>query len=133
MMSLMFPSVPQMEDTDLSQAQSLRGLTCTTLMSRPVSEESCSLTCRAGFGEFLYAFFSVSSCFAVMVVRGRLAPVSESSAVKTTLMESAELKQLGLLCPPSFPETTSGEEQAVSWRSTLHTGTLTLTLVNRLS
>lgn len=29
------------------------GLTCTTLMSRPVSEDSCSLTCRAGLGEFL--------------------------------------------------------------------------------
>lgn len=28
-------------------------LTCTTLMSRPVSEDSCSLTCRAGLGEFL--------------------------------------------------------------------------------
>ena len=28
-------------------------LTCTTLMSRPVSEDSCSLTWRAGLGEFL--------------------------------------------------------------------------------
>lgn len=27
--------------------------TCTTLMSSPVSEDSCSLTWRAGFGEFL--------------------------------------------------------------------------------
>ena len=69
-----------------------RALTCTTRMSRPVSEESCSLTCRAGFGEFLYAFFSVSSCFAVMVVRGRLAPASESSVAKTTVMQSAEEK-----------------------------------------
>ena len=32
--------------------------TWTTLMSRPVSVASCSLTCRAGFGEVLYAFFN---------------------------------------------------------------------------
>ena len=32
--------------------------TWTTLMSRPVSVASCSLTCRAGFGDVLYAFFN---------------------------------------------------------------------------
>ena len=56
--------------------------TCTTLMSRPVSEDNCSRTWRAGLGEFLYALFRVSSCLAVMVVRGRLAPASESSGEK---------------------------------------------------
>lgn len=46
--------------------------TWTTRMSSPVSCESCSLTCLAGFGLLLYAIFSVSSCFAVIVVLGRL-------------------------------------------------------------
>ena len=46
-------------------------LTCTTLISRPVSWLSCSLMCLAGLGELLYAIFNVSSCFAVIVVRGR--------------------------------------------------------------
>lgn len=55
-----------------------RALTCTTRMSRPVSEESCSRTWRAGLGEVLYALFRVSSCLAVMVVRGRLAVASAS-------------------------------------------------------
>lgn len=30
-----------------------RALTCTTRMSSPVSDESCSRTCRAGLGELL--------------------------------------------------------------------------------
>lgn len=33
--------------------QNPRGLTCTTRMSKPVSDESCSRTCRAGLGELL--------------------------------------------------------------------------------
>lgn len=53
-------------------------VTCTTRMSRPVSDDSCSRTCRAGFGELLYAFFSVSNCLAVIVVRGRFAVESAS-------------------------------------------------------
>jgi hypothetical protein len=41
-------------------------------MSNPVSWDNCSRTCRAGFGLLLYALLSVSNCFAVIVVRGRL-------------------------------------------------------------
>lgn len=41
-------------------------------MSRPVSWDSCSRTCLAGFGLVLYASLRVSSCFAVIVVRGLL-------------------------------------------------------------
>lgn len=46
-------------------------LTWTTRMSSPVSWLSCSRMCLAGLGELLYAIFNVSSCFAVIVVRGR--------------------------------------------------------------
>lgn len=103
LMSLRTPSTPS-RAWDPWRAQECCHLTCTTLMSRPVSEDSCSLTCRAGLGEFLYAFFNVSSCLAVMVVRGRLAPASESSARKNhCLLASAYLQQLRLLPhPPSI-------------------------------
>lgn len=58
--------------TPSRQAHLFWNHTCTTRISRPVSCDSCSLTCRAGFGLLLYAVFSVSSCLAVIVVRGRL-------------------------------------------------------------
>ena len=52
------------------------GVTWMTLMLRPVSRASCSRMCRVGFGVVANAAFSVSSCFALMVVRGprRFAP-----------------------------------------------------------
>lgn len=45
-------------------------------MLRPVSCASCSLMCRVGLGVAAKAAFRVSSCLALMVVRGprRLAP-----------------------------------------------------------
>lgn len=47
-----------------------------TRMLRPVSCASCSLMCRVGLGVAAKAAFRVSSCLALMVVRGprRLAP-----------------------------------------------------------
>lgn len=39
-------------------------------MLRPVSRDSCSLMCRVGFGVAANAAFRVSSCLALMVVRG---------------------------------------------------------------
>lgn len=41
-----------------------------TLMLRPVSWASCSLMCLVGLGVAANAAFSVSSCLALMVVRG---------------------------------------------------------------
>lgn len=41
-----------------------------TRMLRPVSCASCSLMCLVGFGVDAKAAFSVSSCLALMVVRG---------------------------------------------------------------
>ena len=66
--------------------------TCTTLMSSPVSWLSCSLTCLAGLGLLLYASLSVSSCLAVIVVRGLLLGWSPSrhppSAVNSKVLLS---------------------------------------------
>lgn len=59
--------------------------TCTTRISKPVSCDSCSRTCRAGFGLLLYAVFKVSNCLAVIVVRGLLfgwSPSNEPSMYK---------------------------------------------------
>jgi len=49
-----------------------------TRMLRPVSCASCSRMCLVGFGVAANADFSVSSCFALIVVRGprRLAPAA---------------------------------------------------------
>ena len=52
-------------------------------MSSPVSELSCSRTCRAGFGDSLYARLSASNCLAVIVVRGRLLALSMSNSGNT--------------------------------------------------
>lgn len=41
-------------------------------MFKPVCEASCSRICRVGFGVSEKACFSVSSCFALIVVRGPL-------------------------------------------------------------
>lgn len=53
-----------------------------TLMLRPVSRESCSRMCLVGFGVAANAAFSVSSCLALMVVRGpRRFPTALCSSV----------------------------------------------------
>jgi hypothetical protein len=59
-------------------------------MSRPVSELSCSLTCRAGFGLSLYARFNDSSCFAVIVVRGRLLAESKSNSEMVEVLNGSQ-------------------------------------------
>lgn len=41
-----------------------------TLMLSPVSEASCSRMCLVGLGVAAKAFLSVSSCLALIVVRG---------------------------------------------------------------
>lgn len=43
-----------------------------TLMGSPVSLASCSRICLVGFGVCENAVFRISSCFALMVVRGPL-------------------------------------------------------------
>ena len=52
-----------------------------TLMGRPVSLASCSRMCRVGLGVCEKAFFRISNCFALMVVRGprRFEPAPPSS------------------------------------------------------
>lgn len=45
-------------------------LTCITRIGRPVSFASCSLICLVGFGVWLNAVLRISSCFALIVVRG---------------------------------------------------------------
>lgn len=51
-------------------------------MLRPVSRESCSRMCLVGFGVAANAAFSVSSCLALMVVRGpRRFPTALCSSV----------------------------------------------------
>lgn len=62
--------------------------TWTTRMSRPVSWDSCSRTCLAGFGLVLYASLRVSSCFAVIVVRGLLLGWSPSILPPSASSES---------------------------------------------
>lgn len=54
----------------LSFARLFWNQTWTTRMSRPVSWASCSRTCLEGFELALYDVLRISSCFAVMVVRG---------------------------------------------------------------
>lgn len=44
--------------------------TCMTLMGRPVSFASCSRMCLVGFGVCEKAVFRISSCLALIVVRG---------------------------------------------------------------
>lgn len=47
-------------------------ITCMTRMLRPVSWASCSLMCLVGLGVAANAAFRVSSCLALIVVRGPL-------------------------------------------------------------
>lgn len=47
-------------------------LTCMTLIFKPVSWASCSRMCRVGLGVAAKAAFNVSSCLALIVVRGPL-------------------------------------------------------------
>ena len=54
----------------LSLARRFWNQTWITRMSNPVSWESCSRTCLEGLGLMLYAVLRISSCLAVMVVRG---------------------------------------------------------------
>lgn len=66
-----------------------------TRMFRPVSWASCSRMCRVGFGVATNAAFNVSSCLALMVVRGprRLVPefCSSFSILFVSLSEDVEL------------------------------------------
>uniref|UniRef100_A0A3B1J3H9 Uncharacterized protein n=1 Tax=Astyanax mexicanus TaxID=7994 RepID=A0A3B1J3H9_ASTMX len=55
----------------------LYALTCMTLMLRPVSCASCSRMWRVGLGVAAKAALRVSSCLALMVVRGPLRLVPE--------------------------------------------------------
>jgi len=52
-----------------------------TRMGRPVSLASCSRICRVGLGVCAKAFFKISNCLALIVVRGprRLDPAPPSS------------------------------------------------------
>lgn len=70
-------------------------LTWMTRMFSPVSCASCSRMCRVGFGVATKAAFNVSSCLALMVVRGPrlLAPefCSSFSILFVSLSEDVEL------------------------------------------
>lgn len=70
-------------------------LTCITRILRPVSCASCSRMCRVGFGVATNAAFNVSSCLALMVVRGPLRFVDEFcssfSLLLVSLSEDVEL------------------------------------------
>lgn len=70
--------------------------TWTTRMSRPVSWDSCSRTCLAGFGLVLYASLRVSSCFAVIVVRGLLLGWSPSILPPSASSETS--RKLCIIC-----------------------------------
>jgi len=66
-----------------------------TRMLRPVSCASCSRMCRVGFGVATNAAFKVSSCLALMVVRGPRRFVHEFcssfSLLLVSLSEDVEL------------------------------------------
>lgn len=62
---LVLPALPPAAD-----AQHDARLTWITRMFSPVSWASCSRMCRVGFGVATNAAFNVSSCLALMVVRG---------------------------------------------------------------
>lgn len=68
----------------------IRKLTCITLIGSPVSLANCSRMWRVGFGVWLNAFFSTSSCFALIVVRGprRFDPFAPSSGLLFSACES---------------------------------------------
>lgn len=68
----------------------LGGLTCITLIGRPVSFASCSRMCRVGFGVCEKAVFRISNCFAFIVVRGplRFEPAPLSSGLLFSVWES---------------------------------------------
>lgn len=69
---------------------SIFALTCITLIGSPVSFANCSRICRVGFGVCEKADFSISSCFALMVVLGplRLEPPLPSSGDLFSAWES---------------------------------------------
>lgn len=78
-----------------------------TLMLRPVSCASCSRMCRVGFGVAAKAALRVSSCLALMVVRGprRLVPefCSSFSLLVVSLSDEVELSvSLGSSCMGSW-------------------------------
>lgn len=75
--------------------QQTADLTWMTRMFSPVSWASCSRMCRVGFGVATNAAFNVSSCLALMVVRGPrlLVPefCSSFSILFVSLSEDVEL------------------------------------------
>lgn len=68
-----------------------------TLMFRPVSCDSCSRMCLVGFGVAANAAFSVSSCLALMVVRGPrrfpTAPCSSFSLPHASLSDKCPVSE----------------------------------------
>lgn len=64
--------------------------TCMTLIGNPVSFANCSRICRVGFGVCANAVFKISSCLALIVVRGprRLLPTLLSSGDLFSVCES---------------------------------------------
>lgn len=76
-------------------AETTADLTWMTRMFSPVSWASCSRMCRVGFGVATNAAFNVSSCLALMVVRGPrlLVPefCSSFSILFVSLSEDVEL------------------------------------------
>lgn len=81
--------------TDTTHNTQPHDLTWMTRMFSPVSWASCSLMCRVGFGVATNAAFNVSSCLALMVVRGPrlLVPefCSSFSILFVSLSEDVEL------------------------------------------
>lgn len=75
--------------------------TCITRIFNPVSCASCSRICRVGFGVAANAAFSVSSCLALIVVRGprRFWPPLPSSAAAAVPESGPEPPESGLLSP----------------------------------
>lgn len=93
-----------------------------TLMFRPVSCDSCSRMCLVGFGVAANAAFSVSSCLALMVVRGPrrfpTAPCSSFSLPHASLSDKCPVSE-------SFPSSCG------SWESGDMLGSLQEVTVRR--